>query len=118
MRRMAKKKSDHIMYQMSRGLPKEPTITDKEREDILRFVETEATEVGYMEIEIQYLFIIITHSSLHQAIELKPHNTLNYPCIDLVICGVWITIAKFILLQIINNNIISFVSANKLFLQL
>ncbi|XP_050349796.1 beta-catenin-like protein 1 [Nymphalis io] len=31
-------------FASNRVLPKEPTITDKEREDILRFVETEVTE--------------------------------------------------------------------------
>ncbi|XP_026484960.1 beta-catenin-like protein 1 [Vanessa tameamea] len=31
-------------FAANRVLPKEPTITDKEREDILRFVETEVTE--------------------------------------------------------------------------
>ncbi|KAJ8734850.1 hypothetical protein PYW08_014100 [Mythimna loreyi] len=45
MRRMARSKSDHrVLLSLSTTLPKEPTITDKEREDILRFVETEATE--------------------------------------------------------------------------
>ncbi|KAL0850071.1 hypothetical protein ABMA28_011966 [Loxostege sticticalis] len=43
-RRMAKSKPDPYMQQLSTGLPKEPTITDKEREDILRFVENEVTE--------------------------------------------------------------------------
>ncbi|XP_059049424.1 beta-catenin-like protein 1 [Achroia grisella] len=43
-RRLAKSKSDSIAHQLTRTLPKEPTLTDKEREDILRFVETEATE--------------------------------------------------------------------------
>lgn len=44
-RRKANQNTDHVLYRMSKGLPKEPTITDKEREDILRFVETEVTEV-------------------------------------------------------------------------
>ena len=49
MRRMARSKSDHrMLLPLSTTLPKEPTITDKEREDILRFVETEATEVTYL----------------------------------------------------------------------
>lgn len=30
----------------NKTLPKEPIITDKEKEDILRYVETEATEVS------------------------------------------------------------------------
>ncbi|KAG7304519.1 Beta-catenin-like protein 1 [Plutella xylostella] len=44
MRKMAKTKVDQIIKPNSTVLPKEPTITDKEREEILRFVETEATE--------------------------------------------------------------------------
>ncbi|CAH0600301.1 unnamed protein product [Chrysodeixis includens] len=43
-RRLAKSKSDQLSLPLSTSLPKEPMITDKEREDILRFVETEATE--------------------------------------------------------------------------
>lgn len=46
MRRIAKAKTDQMMYQLSKGLPKEPVISDKEKEDILRYVETEATEVS------------------------------------------------------------------------
>ncbi|XP_013193032.1 beta-catenin-like protein 1 [Amyelois transitella] len=42
-KRIAKSNPDPIL-QLSRGLPKEPAITDKEREDILRFVENEVTE--------------------------------------------------------------------------
>ncbi|XP_053600988.1 beta-catenin-like protein 1 isoform X2 [Plodia interpunctella] len=42
-KRLVKSNTDPILH-LSRGLPKEPTITDKEREDILRFVETEVTE--------------------------------------------------------------------------
>ncbi|XP_072935897.1 beta-catenin-like protein 1 [Epargyreus clarus] len=41
-RRLAK--SNKIPSQLTTTLPKEPVITDKEREDILRFVETEVTE--------------------------------------------------------------------------
>ncbi|XP_045454803.1 beta-catenin-like protein 1 [Melitaea cinxia] len=37
-------KSAAERFATNRVLPKEPTITDKEREDILKFVETEATE--------------------------------------------------------------------------
>lgn len=37
-----------MMYQLSKGLPKEPIITDKEKEDILRYVETEVTEVRHI----------------------------------------------------------------------
>lgn len=48
MRRIAKAKTDQMMYQLSKGLPKEPLITDKEKEDILRYVETEATEVRHI----------------------------------------------------------------------
>lgn len=47
MRRLAKAKTDQMMYQLSKGLPKEPIISDKEKEDILRYVETEATEVRH-----------------------------------------------------------------------
>lgn len=46
-RRLTKSKSDYLLYGTSNVLPKEPIITDKEREDILRFVETEATEVKF-----------------------------------------------------------------------
>lgn len=46
MRRLSKQpRGEHTMQQLSQSLVKEPTITDKEREDILRYVETEATEV-------------------------------------------------------------------------
>lgn len=44
MRRMARNKSDNVLLPLSKTLPKEPTITDEEREDILRFVENETTE--------------------------------------------------------------------------
>ncbi|XP_022822052.1 beta-catenin-like protein 1 [Spodoptera litura] len=44
MRRMARSKSDNVRLPLSKNLPKEPTITDEEREDILRFVENETTE--------------------------------------------------------------------------
>lgn len=44
-RRAKKSKADHHPLVTSTVLPKEPMITDKEREDILRFVESEATEV-------------------------------------------------------------------------
>ncbi|GBP31254.1 Beta-catenin-like protein 1 [Eumeta japonica] len=42
-RRFSKYKSDNVKSN-SKTIPREPTITDKEREDILRFVETEETE--------------------------------------------------------------------------
>lgn len=48
-----KHKSDPLMTQLSKTLPKEPTITDKEREDILKFVENEVTEVRH----IYFVFI-------------------------------------------------------------
>lgn len=44
MRRAIKSKSDGVTNSKGKKIPKEPTITDKEREDILRYVETEATE--------------------------------------------------------------------------
>ncbi|CAG9782922.1 unnamed protein product [Diatraea saccharalis] len=43
-RRFGNTRHDQLIQQYSKGLPKEPTITDKEREDILRFVENEVTE--------------------------------------------------------------------------
>lgn len=47
MRRLSKQpKGEHTMQQLSQSLVKEPTITDKEREDILRYVETEITQVN------------------------------------------------------------------------
>ncbi|XP_028175095.1 beta-catenin-like protein 1 [Ostrinia nubilalis] len=42
-RRMVRPRPEQYI-QLSQGLPNEPTITDKEREDILRFVENEVTE--------------------------------------------------------------------------
>ncbi|CAH0698961.1 unnamed protein product [Spodoptera exigua] len=44
MRRMARSKSDNVLLPLGKTLPKEPTITDEERENILRFVENETTE--------------------------------------------------------------------------
>ncbi|XP_063393704.1 beta-catenin-like protein 1 [Cydia fagiglandana] len=43
-RRIKKPKVEPHMGASSTSLPNEPSITDKEREDILRFVETEATQ--------------------------------------------------------------------------
>lgn len=43
-RRMALR-NERTSQVKGKSLPKEPMITDKEREDILRFVETETTEV-------------------------------------------------------------------------
>ncbi|CAK1599940.1 unnamed protein product [Parnassius mnemosyne] len=43
-RRLGSSKTHRMAHLKGQPLPKEPMITDKEREDILRFVETEATE--------------------------------------------------------------------------
>lgn len=48
MRRLAKSRPDQYLHQITTSLPSEPTITDKEREDILRFVENEVTEVKFI----------------------------------------------------------------------
>ncbi|CAH0722673.1 unnamed protein product, partial [Brenthis ino] len=44
MRRLNKAAIERMSQPSNNYLPKEPAITDKEREDILKFVETEATE--------------------------------------------------------------------------
>lgn len=44
-RRLGNNKTDLVGNVTRKTLLKEPTISDKEREDILRYVETEATEV-------------------------------------------------------------------------
>lgn len=44
MRRIRRPKAEQLIQQYNNFLPKEPVITDKEREDILKFVENEVTE--------------------------------------------------------------------------
>lgn len=47
MRRLNKAAIERMSQSTKISLPKEPAISDKEREDILKFVETEVTEVVY-----------------------------------------------------------------------
>lgn len=51
-RRLNKHTLDRYSQSYSTTLPTEPAITDKEREDILRFVENEVTEVSFT-LELQ-----------------------------------------------------------------